>query len=239
MCIFAFEMHVSGVKDEFFEPRPRVSLSEIVCVCVCVDCADFPVFANLATWGLLNIIGTTALLKVAGEFSAVTAVLTAFCRKFSSLLFSYFLYPKAFNIGHALGLLLVFGSVGMHARHKQHKKSHAAAGERGDAGDGDAAGVAGTPSKTYDSDWSPRANGEHGTDEEMGVLAGRWPHNNGSNGPRSPTKSPTTTPFFAHTPLSPPSHQRHQPPHSHLQHMPPSPLLRHQPSHSQNLPLIE
>jgi hypothetical protein len=72
---------------------------------------------------VLNIVGTIALLKVAGEFSAVTAVLTAFMRKFSSLIFSYMLYPKPFNIGHSMGLLLVFGAVGMHAHHKQHKKA--------------------------------------------------------------------------------------------------------------------
>ncbi|MFN9902532.1 MAG: hypothetical protein ACK55Z_27875, partial [bacterium] len=77
---------------------------------------------SLSIWGLLNIVGTIALLKVAGEFSAVTAVLTAFIRKFSSLIFSYFLFPKPFNIGHGMGLVLVFSSVAMHATHKQKHK---------------------------------------------------------------------------------------------------------------------
>ena len=94
---------------------------------------DVNVMGCLLSWGVLNIIGTVALLKVAGEFSAVTAVLTAFIRKFSSLMFSYMLYPKPFNAGHALGLVLVFGSVGAHSYHKISAKTRAG-GVNGESG---------------------------------------------------------------------------------------------------------
>jgi len=102
---------------------------------------------------VLNIVGTIALLKVAGEFSAVTAVLTAFMRKFSSLIFSYMLYPKPFNIGHSMGLALVFGAVGMHAYHKQHKK---AGGHNGESAQG--------------AGHKMHGGAEKATDEEMGGL---------------------------------------------------------------------
>jgi len=119
------------------------------------------VLFSLSLWGLLNIIGTIALLKVAGEFSAVTAVLTAFIRKFSSLIFSYFLYPKPFNLGHCMGLVLVFASVGMHAYHKQHKKpaAQSAASDKHDGG-------AGLGVKMH----ATSVSADKGTDEEMGTL---------------------------------------------------------------------
>lgn len=120
---------------------------------------DVRVFVCLSIWGLLNSLGTIALLKVAGEFSAVTAVLTAFIRKFFSLLFSYLLYPKPFNMGHAMGLALVFGSVSMHARHKQKQKKQTAS-------------TASTAehSNGSGSTHTTSAGGEKGGDEEMGAL---------------------------------------------------------------------
>uniref|UniRef100_A0A6T7MT55 Sugar phosphate transporter domain-containing protein n=1 Tax=Hanusia phi TaxID=3032 RepID=A0A6T7MT55_9CRYP len=82
------------------------------------------VFVCEIAWGLFNMVGTVMLLKVAGEFSAVTAVLTSFIRKFSSLLFSYMLFPKPFTAAHCFGLVLVFGSIAMHAAHKKKAKEH-------------------------------------------------------------------------------------------------------------------
>lgn len=157
--------------------------------------ADVRVFLSLSIWGLLNIVGTIALLKVAGEFSAVTAVLTSFIRKFSSLIFSYFLFPKPFNIGHGMGLVLVFSSVAMHAMHKQKNKgasNHVHSEPRSSS----------LNAKFYGADTV--------TDEEMGTLMHQPgdPQQNGNaqqngisktngtvhshGGPPSPQRSPPT-----------------------------------------------
>ncbi|KAJ1467740.1 UAA transporter family-domain-containing protein [Baffinella frigidus] len=72
----------------------------------------------IIVWSLCNMLGVVLLLKVAGEFSAVTAVLTSFIRKFSSLLVSYAIFPKQLTMSHVAGLALVFSSVGAHAWHK-------------------------------------------------------------------------------------------------------------------------
>ena len=59
------------------------------------------------------------MLRVVGEFSAVTAVVLSLLRKVFSLLVSYVLFPKAFALGHGLGLLLVFGAGTLHSFRKQ------------------------------------------------------------------------------------------------------------------------
>jgi hypothetical protein len=50
-------------------------------------------------------------------------VLTAFIRKFSSLLVSYIVFPKPLTWSHFAGLVFVFSSVGAHAWQKLKKKS--------------------------------------------------------------------------------------------------------------------
>ncbi len=59
------------------------------------------------------------MLRVVGDFSAVTAVVLSLLRKVLSLMVSYVLFPKAFALGHGLGLLLVFGAGTLHSFRKQ------------------------------------------------------------------------------------------------------------------------
>jgi len=67
-----------------------------ICMCICIRVY---VYTHTHTNTHTHIHTKT---QTQGEFSAVTAVLTAFIRKFSSLLFSYLLYPKPFNTGHGI-----------------------------------------------------------------------------------------------------------------------------------------
>ena len=50
-------------------------------------------------------------------------MLTAFIRKFFSLLVSYIVFPKPLTWSHFAGLVFVFSSVGAHAWQKLKKKS--------------------------------------------------------------------------------------------------------------------
>lgn len=59
------------------------------------------------------------MLRVVGEFSAVTAVLLSLVRKFMSLFVSYALFPKRIGSGHLSGLALVFVSVFLHSFRRQ------------------------------------------------------------------------------------------------------------------------
>lgn len=59
------------------------------------------------------------MLRVVGEFSAVTAVVLSLVRKFTSLVVSYALFPKRAGTGHMSGLALVFVSVVLHSFRRQ------------------------------------------------------------------------------------------------------------------------
>ena len=59
------------------------------------------------------------MLRIVNEFSAVTAVVLGLIRKFASILVSYTLFPKPVSMSHAVGLVLVFGSVMLHYFRKQ------------------------------------------------------------------------------------------------------------------------
>eukprot|EP00281_Chroomonas_sp_CCMP1168_P027642 CAMPEP_0206245804 /NCGR_PEP_ID=MMETSP0047_2-20121206/18901_1 /ASSEMBLY_ACC=CAM_ASM_000192 /TAXON_ID=195065 /ORGANISM="Chroomonas mesostigmatica_cf, Strain CCMP1168" /LENGTH=276 /DNA_ID=CAMNT_0053671145 /DNA_START=1 /DNA_END=828 /DNA_ORIENTATION=- len=76
----------------------------------------------LSAWAALNMFGIVLMLKVAGEFNAVTAVLTSSARKFLSLIVSYVFFPKPIILAHGAGLLFVFGAIFAHTWHKQKKK---------------------------------------------------------------------------------------------------------------------
>eukprot|EP00286_Rhodomonas_abbreviata_P022281 CAMPEP_0181295320 /NCGR_PEP_ID=MMETSP1101-20121128/4084_1 /TAXON_ID=46948 /ORGANISM="Rhodomonas abbreviata, Strain Caron Lab Isolate" /LENGTH=226 /DNA_ID=CAMNT_0023400063 /DNA_START=668 /DNA_END=1348 /DNA_ORIENTATION=+ len=90
---------------------------------VAVKLSNKAVWIGLIGWALSNMAGVVCLLKIVGEFSAVTAVLTSFVRKLSSITISYIVFPKPISLNHFLGLLLVFGAIGIHSWHKQVSKA--------------------------------------------------------------------------------------------------------------------
>jgi len=80
----------------------------------------------LNVWSILSMVGIVLLLKVAGEFSAVTAVVTGLVRKFFSIVVSYTFFPKPLGLFHCLGLIFVFFSAILHTHWKETNKMRAA-----------------------------------------------------------------------------------------------------------------
>jgi hypothetical protein len=78
------------------------------------------------------------MLRVVGEFSAVTAVVLSLLRKVLSLLVSYAIFPKDFTVLHASGLLLVFGAGTLHSFRRQIFESFEKAAGRAEGGTGSA-----------------------------------------------------------------------------------------------------
>lgn len=78
----------------------------------CMD--NINILWYLSAWSALNMFGIVLMLKVAGEFSAVVAVLTSSIRKLMSLVVSYLFFPKPLTYVHALGMGFVFGAIFMH-----------------------------------------------------------------------------------------------------------------------------
>jgi drug/metabolite transporter (DMT)-like permease len=81
--------------------------------------SDTRVTIVLLSWALSNMGGIVVMLRIVGEFSAVTAVVLSLVRKFASIIVSYTLFPKPLSMPHAVGLVLVFSSVIMHSFRKQ------------------------------------------------------------------------------------------------------------------------
>jgi drug/metabolite transporter (DMT)-like permease len=80
---------------------------------------DPRILIALLSWAISNMAGIVVMLRIVGEFSAVTAVVLSLVRKIFSLFVSYAFFPKVFNGGHAVGLLLVFFSVVLHSFRRQ------------------------------------------------------------------------------------------------------------------------
>eukprot|EP00961_Rhodomonas_salina_P201947 2724053-Rhodomonas_salina.1 len=87
-----------------------------------VQAADRQIWATLLFWALCNMLGIVCLLRIVGKFSAVTAVLTSFVRKLSSITISFTFFPKPLTMSHVLGIVLVFGAIGAHSYHKHGQK---------------------------------------------------------------------------------------------------------------------
>ena len=83
------------------------------------------------------------MLRVVGEFSAVTAVVLSLLRKVLSLLVSYAIFPKDFTVFHASGLLLVFGAGTLHSFRRQIFESFEMAAGKGEGGIGSAMKIVG------------------------------------------------------------------------------------------------
>jgi adenosine 3'-phospho 5'-phosphosulfate transporter B3 len=81
--------------------------------------SDTRVIVALLGWALSYMGGIVVMLRIVNEFSAVTAVVLGLIRKFASILVSYTLFPKPVSMPHAVGLVLVFGSVMLHYFRKQ------------------------------------------------------------------------------------------------------------------------
>ncbi len=82
--------------------------------------------------------GIVVMLRVVGEFSAVTAVVLSLLRKVLSLLVSYTIFPKDFTVLHASGLLLVFGAGTLHTFRRQIFESYERATGKAEGGTGSA-----------------------------------------------------------------------------------------------------
>ncbi len=72
--------------------------------------ADHRVAGAILLWAVAITVGVTLVMRLVGEFSAVTAVAVTTVRKAATLAASYILFPKPLGWGHVGGAALVFGS---------------------------------------------------------------------------------------------------------------------------------
>lgn len=87
---------------------------------------DVEVSSLLVAWAIAITGGTTLVLKLVAEHSAVVAIVVTTVRKALTLLASFVLFPKHIGIGHPIGAALVFGSAFMaHAAKSKRPSSHA------------------------------------------------------------------------------------------------------------------
>ena len=81
---------------------------------------------TLTLWAISITLGTSFVLQLVAEHSAVVAIVVTTVRKALTLLASFVLFPKHIGIGHPIGAALVFGSAFMaHAAKSKRPSSHA------------------------------------------------------------------------------------------------------------------
>jgi len=76
-----------------------------------------PVFAGCVYAGLV------VVLLIVSRYGAVVTTFVTSCRRLFSLLLSFLLFPKPFQSGHLVGVIMVFGGILLVDSSKDHKKS--------------------------------------------------------------------------------------------------------------------
>lgn len=93
---------------------------------------DVEVSCTLVAWAIAITAGTSLVLKLVAEYSAVIAIVVTTARKALTLIASFVLFPKHIGWGHPVGAALVFGSafVVQSAKRSKSHRAEAIASER-------------------------------------------------------------------------------------------------------------
>ena len=136
---------IGNYQEHLFKSFPRISILEnmmwtkifgcVASLMVCVVLGSVgPVFRwvvwapherNVAIrmlgFGIVGVIGENFIMALVKQFGAVATVTTTTVRKGFSLMLSFVMFPKPFNIGYLLGALIMLGGVLMNVALKNEK----------------------------------------------------------------------------------------------------------------------